>query len=1054
MEMPDITLKTGDMVARRSIASEVGVIVEGPIGRRGQIWFRVFIGGRTESILAEDLRPIGDGKSVKELFVNGAFGDERAFSRLLTFARINEPVRDTIYSYQASRTELHGYQYIPLLKYLNSQFGRILIADEVGLGKTIEAGYILQEERARQDLQRILVICPASLRVKWQNEMYQRFGEQFEILRASDGRRRLSSKNEHDPRYQHLFGIISFATVRSRRLRELLAEYPPNLDFLIVDEVHHCRNRETHNFRSVRLLAENSDSVIFLSATPVHTGNDNLFNIMNLLLPERFDIEKAFANQLEVNRHIVQAESLLCEGTKKAMSQARIELEGLSRHDLGKNIINDPFYPIVLERLNSDEMLTKTEVLVETQEMLSKLNLFSDVLTRTRKRDVEEDSAVRSAESHTPCLSDYEETVYNNLSQFIFEQYQRQYDSLIARFVLTSLQRQIASSLYASILHYRERFAGSTCADDEELIDSLEIEETDFEFEDEDEDEDEPAKYSLLSDNNFRDIVFSIDIERLRDEDSKYETFKELILRKEKMIVFAFFKRSLRYLEERLTQEGVHSTRIDGDVPSNPEDPENDERLNRIEIFRNNSDCRVLLSSQVGSEGLDFQFCDTIINWDLPWNPMVVEQRIGRIDRLGQKSSKIFIFNIVSKGTIEEIILERLYKRIDIFKSSIGDLEPILGRIIKEVTDSLFDPNLSMEEKDEQLDRSAKALIREQAHLQKLEENSTRLIAHDEVLRERISKIRKLGRYLTGKELEIFVGQFFSRQFPSSELYGEGGQKIIPGELGLRYFDISPELRQFVTPRIRRTDKEGQRLIQVMRHDRVKLVFDAGSAMAFPDAEMIHSHHPLVKLISGFYEEESESIHRVNLIEVFSDTVAEGVYFYGWASIDERGAFTARHLRMVLRNLSDNREIVDAEKCEEFLHEMVVNGSSWRGDHPELSPSASEEIYSWLDESVSEYMSLYRQRRNMEAEAVIKRQLQSLEASYRVKLQRREQAIETAKAAHRSDRIIQLQESQVRKLKADFDVKRAELLGRKGVDVSYRIEGVGFVRVKTQAGIG
>jgi len=550
---------------------------------------------------------------------------------------------------------------------------------------------------------------------------------------------------------------------------------------------------------------------VFLSATPVHTGNNNLFNLMHLLLPERFDVEKAFADQLEVNRCIVQAESLLIQGTAEAMAQASKKLKSLHQYDLGGNIINDPFYPLVMEKLKSDEILEKTEVLVETQEMLSKLNLFSDVLTRTRKRDVEEGSAVRSAESQTPDLSEYEEIVYKRLSSFIFEQYQRQYDNLIARFVLISLQRQIASSLYASILRYRERIEESACTDDDETMDSLDIEETGFGFDDEDENGDESIKYSLIADADFRSIVDSIDLDRLRDEDTKYEAFKRFLSGKKKVIVFAFYKRSLRYLEERLSQEGIRSTRIDGDVPSNPEDPSNDERLKRIETFRNEPGCQILLSSQVGSEGLDFQFCDTIVNWDLPWNPMVVEQRIGRVDRLGQKSDQILILNIVSKGTIEEIILERLYKRIDIFKSSIGDLEPILGRTIREATDSLLSPSLSREQKEKQLTLSARALIRERAHLQKLEENSTQLIAHDEVLRQKISKIRKLGRYLTGKELEIFVGQFFSRQFPSSELYGDKGRKMVPGEFGLRYFDVSLELRQFVASRVLRTDKEGQR---------------------------------------------------------------------------------------------------------------------------------------------------------------------------------------------------------------------------------------------------
>jgi len=206
--------------------------------------------------------------------------------------------------------------------------------------------------------------------------------------------------------------------------------------------------------------------------------------------------------------------------------------------------------------------------------------------------------------------------------------------------------------------------------------------------------------------------------------------------------------------------------------------------------------------------------------------------------------------------------------------------------------------------------------------------------------------------------------------------------------------------------------------------------------------------------MSGFYTKESESIHPVNLIQVSSDTLDEGMYFYGWASIDERGTFNNRHLRMILLDISDNGEIVDVEKCEEFLHEMVVNGSSWQGAHPELLPNASEQMYSWLDEKISEYASQYRQKRNIEAGAVIQRQLRSLEASYRVKLQRREKAIETARAAHRSDRIIRLNESQIDKLRADFDVKKAELLGRKGVGVSYQIKGVGFVKVKAQAGIG
>ncbi len=1040
-----MTYQKGDKVARRSIASEVGIVVNGPRELRGQTWYKVFFDGRTESMLAEDLRPVGDRKSTKQLFIQGAFGDEKSFSRLLTLAKINEPVRNTIYSYQASRTELHGYQYKPLLKYLNSPYRRILIADEVGLGKTIEAAYIFQEERARQDLQRVLIVCPASLRVKWQNEMSQRFGERFEILRASEVRRRLSSQNEHDLLYQRLYGIVSYATIRSKQLRELLDQYPPNLDFLIVDEVHHCRNRDTHNFRSVRLLTENSDSAIFLSATPIHTGNKNLFNLMNLILPERFDVEEAFIGQLAANKHIVRAESLICRGTKEAIRQTKKELDLLKQHPAGHSVTTDPFYPLVIENLESEELVSNTEMLVETQEMISKLNLLADVLTRTRKREVEEDSAVRVAYSPHPVLTEYEQFVYDMLSEFIFEQYQCQYDSSIARFVLVSLQKLIASSLYSAVLHYKQQFEQVTELAGKEPLDLLEIEESDFGL-DTDEDEESP-KYSLLKDDKFHEIILSIQLDKLREEDTKYEAFKKLLPKDRKVIVFAFYKRSLRYLQERLEQEGIYAVRIDGDVPTNPEDPLNDERLLRIRTFRNDPNCKVLLSSQVGSEGLDFQFCDTIVNWDLPWNPMVVEQRIGRIDRLGQQSDKIFIFNIVSCGTIEERVIERLYNRIGIFKDSIGDLEPILGEIIREITEDLFNPNFSIEEKEKQFIQKTNALFRERKNLRRLEKNSAQLIAHDEIIQQKIKKISDLGRYLTGKELEIFVAQFLSRKFPTNELYNDNGRTAIPGEPGARYMNVSHELRQFLAERVLRTDQEGQRFLRLMGHNKMKLVFEAKSAMAHLDAELIHAHHPFIKVIASFYEENPETIHRVNLLQVSSDTLNPGVYFYGWASIDERGTFHGRYLRMMLLSFPDAIPVTDTEKCERLLHEMVINGSAWQGDHPELSLEVSEDFYNWLDENISEFVSIYRLKRNREAEATVHRQIQSIEASYQVKRRRREKAIETIMKAGRSERMIRLNEEQIKKLEADFEMKQAELLARKGVDVSYRIDGMGFVKI-------
>jgi SNF2 family DNA or RNA helicase len=118
----------------------------------------------------------------------------------------------------------------------------------------------------------------------------------------------------------------------------------------------------------------------------------------------------------------------------------------------------------------------------------------------------------------------------------------------------------------------------------------------------------------------------------------------------------------------------------------------------------------VLLSSEVGSEGLDFQFCHALVNWDLPWNPMVVEQRIGRLDRLGQKSEKILIFSFSCPDTIEDVILQRLYSRIGVFERTIGVLEPILGQEIKELTEQLFANRLTPAEREQIIEARARAL--------------------------------------------------------------------------------------------------------------------------------------------------------------------------------------------------------------------------------------------------------------------------------------------------------------------------------------------------------
>src|SRR5262249_14945829 len=144
----------------------------------------------------------------------------------------------------------------------------------------------------------------------------------------------------------------------------------------------------------------------------------------------------------------------------------------------------------------------------------------------------------------------------------------------------------------------------------------------------------------------------------LQTPDSKFDTLSRTLGRyaeenpEGKIIIFSYFKKTLAYLQRRLRDIGFQTTIIHGDVPM-------EERQERLELFKRNSEVNVLLSSEVGSEGIDLQFCSVLVNYDLPWNPMKVEQRIGRLDRLGQKADKITIINLAVKGSIEEKILDR-----------------------------------------------------------------------------------------------------------------------------------------------------------------------------------------------------------------------------------------------------------------------------------------------------------------------------------------------------------------------------------------------------------
>ena len=202
--------------------------------------------------------------------------------------------------------------------------------------------------------------------------------------------------------------------------------------------------------------------------------------------------------------------------------------------------------------------------------------------------------------------------------------------------------------------------------------------------------------FELNSDEENTLFELADDISKLSEsltiDDPKFMRLLDIVNQKQKednnrIIVFSSFRHTLGYLKKNLKKHGIRVGQVDGSVP----DEERFNLRNRFLLDRDEKDAiDVLLFSEVGCEGLDYQFCDSMINYDLPWNPMRIEQRIGRIDRRGQKSDTVKIYNMITEDTIDAVIYDRCLSKIGVFEESIGDCSEILGDISDQIFKIMF----------------------------------------------------------------------------------------------------------------------------------------------------------------------------------------------------------------------------------------------------------------------------------------------------------------------------------------------------------------------------
>jgi hypothetical protein len=271
---------------------------------------------------------------------------------------------------------------------------------------------------------------------------------------------------------------------------------------------------------------------------------------------------------------------------------------------------------------------------------------------------------------------------------------------------------------------------------------------------------------------------------KLGSKDPKLDAVVKIVGQKQteprnhRVMIFSSFRHTLRYLFEGLRKAGVRVGLVHGGVA----DEERTALRKRFEKEKIEPDAiDVLLFSEVGCEGLDYQFCDCMINYDLPWNPMRVEQRIGRIDRNGQKSEFVSIYNLVTPGTVDADIYERCLKRIGIFEQALGASEEILGKITSDIQDIAIDPNLSDDERRNKLQQLADNEIRLLQEEQRLEEQQSELFGINLPTQKRFAEeVENASSYwLAPSAMSNLLGQYLSSLGDSGAILGEGPLKTL-----------------------------------------------------------------------------------------------------------------------------------------------------------------------------------------------------------------------------------------------------------------------------------
>lgn len=444
-------------------------------------------------------------------------------------------------------------------KVIEEMRGRAILADEVGLGKTIEAGMILKEYMLRGLVRKTLILTPASLSWQW----FQELREKFRIPVAMQ-------RSQYDwSRCDCLVASIDTAK-REPHYSEVVAL---DWDMLIVDEAHRLKNSTTQNWQFVNSIRKKY--FLMLTATPVQNDLKEMYNLITLLKPGQLGTYQAFKRRFVVDKRTPRDPRDLRALLGQVMIRNR---RGAGTIEFTKRIVQ----PICVE------------------------------------------------------LTTEEQSFYTALHDFVRRQMQASLSSKRTILPYIILLREACSSPWAAALTLKKLAEKANPAAKEELLSLLE------------------AAVNIKTSAKVQHLLQLLHIHG-----------------HDKTIVFTEYRGTQAFIKQHLEEAGLATVTFDGSLSSSRKE------FTKF-LFRRYGD--VLISTESGGEGINLHYCNKVVNFDLPWNPMRLEQRIGRVHRLGQ-TKDVYVFNLATLGTIEEHILTLLHEKINMFELVVGELDAILSHL-------------------------------------------------------------------------------------------------------------------------------------------------------------------------------------------------------------------------------------------------------------------------------------------------------------------------------------------------------------------------------------